>query len=301
MKLLITGATGLVGSAIMSLCSQKNIFTHYLTTSKSKVKKTTKAQGFYWNPKTKEVDINCLRGIDAIINLAGASISKRWTTAYRNTIIESRVQSINLLYKLLSENEHEVKFVVSASAIGIYPSSFTEVYTETNTASNTSFLGTVVQLWEQEVDTLSNLGLSVCKLRLGIVLSSNGGALEKMTQPIGMGFGAALGNGKQGQSWIHINDLSRLFLHVIEKNLQGTYNAVASEVITNKELTKAISKQLHKPIWLPNIPAFLLKIILGKMASLVVESQRVSNAKILKTGFIFEYDSLEKALVECLG
>jgi uncharacterized protein (TIGR01777 family) len=300
MKLLITGATGLVGSEIVRICAQKQLFVHYLTTSKEKLEKTDTTQGFYWNPMNQEIDANCLNGVDTIINLAGASISKRWTNAYKKEILESRILSVQLLYKTLSENKHQVKNVVSASAIGIYPSSFSEMYNETSKVASNSFLGSVVSAWETEVDTFTNLGLSVCKLRIGIVLSKKGGALEKMTQPIRLRFGAALGSGNQWQSWIHIDDIARLFLYAAENNLSGVYNAVASEVVTNKALTKAIANILKKPLWLPKVPSFVLKLVLGEMASLVLESQHVENTKILETGFVFEHDVLKEALKDCL-
>lgn len=301
MKLLITGATGLIGSEIVRICAQKQLVVHYLTTSKEKLEKTDTTQGFYWNPMNQEIDVNCLNGVDTIINLAGASISKRWTHAYKKEILQSRILSVQLLYKTLSENKHQVKNVVSASAIGIYPSSFSEMYNETSKAVSNSFLGSVVSAWETEVDTFANLGLSVCKLRIGMVLSKKGGALEKMAQPIRLRFGAALGSGNQWQSWIHIDDIARLFLYAIENNLSGVYNAVASEVVTNKALTKAIASTLKKPLWLPKVPSFVLKLVLGEMASLVLESQQVQNSKILETGFVFKYDVLKKALRDCLS
>ena len=296
MKILITGATGLVGTEILNLCTQHHFFVHYLTTTKAKIKKTTTAQGFYWNPLTQEVDSNCLKGVDAIINLAGATIGKRWTTAYKKEIIESRVQSVKLLYTLLSENKHQVKNIVSASAIGVYPSSFSTIYKESSSLVATSFLGKVVCAWETEIEHLSKLNIAICTLRIGIVLSKKGGALQKIAQPIRLGLGAVLGNGEQLQSWIHLKDLVRLFLFALEKNLQGVYNAVASEAVTNAKMTKAIALQLKKPLWLPKIPAFVVKLLLGEMADLVLESQQVSNDTILETGFLFEYEKLEEAL-----
>jgi len=301
MRVLITGATGLVGDAIVRLCKQRGYTVHYLTTRKDKIKNEDTIKGFYWNPKTQEVDNNCLDGIDAVINLAGASIAKRWTNAYKNEILQSRVQSVQLLHKLLLENKHQIKTVVSASAIGLYPSSLSAVYDETSTVKNDSFLGKVVSAWEVEIDKLHSLNITICKLRIGIVLSKNGGALEKMTSPIRAGFGASLGSGKQYQSWIHETDLAHLFLFSTEHGLSGVYNAVNSNPVTNRVMTKAIAKQLKKPLWLPNIPGFIIKLIVGEMATLAFESQNVSNAKILKKGFVFRYNTLEKALQDCLS
>ena len=301
MKILITGATGLVGREIVEQCTQKGYFVHYLTTNKEKIKNNSVLKGFYWNPESQDIDSECLEGVSAIINLAGASISKRWTPNYKLEIAHSRVNSVKLLHKLLSENKHQVTFLASASALGIYPSSFKTEYDETNKDLNPTFLGKVVHGWEKEIDKIKSLDISVSKLRIGIVLSKDGGALQQMAKPIKLGFGAGIGNGKQYQSWIHIKDLAHMFLFVIEKKLTGTFNAVSSNPITNYNMTKAIAISLKKPLWLPNIPSFLIKILLGEMSALVIESQKLSNAKILNQGFNFKYDLLEKALEDCLN
>lgn len=300
MNILITGATGLVGNAILEICKSKGYKVHYLTTNKEKIKNNKGVKGFYWNLKTEEIDANCLDGVEAIINLAGASVSKKWTTSYKNEIENSRIDTVRLLNKLLSEQKHSVKYFSSASAIGIYPSSLIIEYDEKDKEISNSFLGNVVYKWEKEVDKISSLNILVSKLRIGIVLSNKGGALPAMVKPIKLGFGAALGSGKQYQSWIHVEDLAHMFLYVLENKLSGTYNAVASNVVTNSELTKAISRHLRNPIWLPNIPSFVMKLFLGEMSALVLESQYLKNDKILNTGFTYKYDSLEKALYNCL-
>ena len=300
MKLLITGATGLVGAEIVKLALAKNHTIHFLTTSKSKIVNKENYKGFYWNPAKAEIDTNCLNGIEAILNLAGASISKRWTKDYKNEILESRINSVQLLHKTLSENTHQVKHFCSASALGIYPSSFTKKYDETVTDVNPTFLGKVVHKWEQEVDKLSSLDIQVSKLRIGIVLSKNGGALTQMLKPIKLGFGAAIASGKQFQSWIHIKDLARLFLFVVEQNLSGSYNAVATNPVTNLEMTKAIATRLKKPLWLPNIPTFMMKLLLGEMSDLVLESQYLKNDKIKNEGFEFEFETVEETLANVI-
>jgi len=300
MKILITGATGLIGDRILQLCSKRGYRVHYLTTQKDKVKDNDALKGFYWNPKTKEIDINCLEGIDAVINLAGASVSKQWTSTHKNEIESSRIDSIRLLYKLLYENKNQVQFFSSASALGIYPSSYEKEYIETDNDINSSFLGNVVHKWEQEIDKIKDLNIGVSVLRIGIVLSKDGGALPEMIKPIKFGFGAAIGSGKQYQSWIHIEDLARMFLFVIEKKLSGTYNAVASNPVTNLEMTKAIAKLVQKPLWLPNIPNFVMKFMLGEMSALVLESQYLKNDKVKNDHFQFKYKFIEEALEENL-
>ena len=298
MRILITGATGLIGSEIEKQCRLNNIAVNYLTTSKSKLETDPNYTGFYWNPSKNEIDTACLNEVDAIIHLVGASISKRWTASYKKTIMLSRVQTSQLLFDTLKNHPNQVKQIVSASAIGIYPSSLTNYYSEDFNTVSSSFLGQVVEQWEQVVDAFSTLNIMVSKVRIGLVLSAKGGALPEMAKPIKFGAGAAFGSGKQWQSWIHITDLANLFLHVLENKLEGVYNGVAPNPETNKQLTKSIAQQLKRPLFLPNIPKFLMKLILGEMHILLFESQRVSSKKIEDTGFSFEHYNLQSALQE---
>jgi len=298
MRILITGATGLIGSEIVKQCRLNNIAVNYLTTSKSKLETDPNYKGFYWNPSKNEIDTACLNEVDAIIHLVGASISKRWTASYKKTIMLSRVQTSQLLFDTLKNHPNQVKQIVSASAIGIYPSSLTNYYSEDFNTVSSSFLGQVVEQWEQVVDAFSTLNIMVSKVRIGLVLSAKGGALPEMAKPIKFGAGAAFGSGKQWQSWIHITDLANLFLHVLENKLEGVYNGVAPNPETNKQLTKSIAQQLKRPLFLPNIPESLMKLILGEMHILLFESQRVSSKKIEDTGFSFEHYNLQSALQE---
>ncbi|MDO7171476.1 TIGR01777 family oxidoreductase [Mariniflexile sp. AS56] len=301
MRVLITGATGLIGQEIVKLCHGRNISVNYLTTSKSKINQSAKTQGFYWNPKQQDIDVNCFKEVDAIINLAGATVSKRWTSAYKKEIIASRKETTQLLVNSLKSIDHTVKQVISASAIGIYPDSLINYYDETFQDFDTSFLSNVVQVWEQEVDAFSSLNITVSKIRIGLVLSNKGGALTEMIKPIKYGAGAAFGDGRQWQSWIHISDLAQLFLYVLKHQLEGVYNAVAPSPVTNQELTKTIATSLNKPLFLPNIPRIFMKLVLGEMHTLLYDSQRVSSKKIEDTGFYFEYHHLQPALEDLLG
>ncbi|MGB6269404.1 MAG: TIGR01777 family oxidoreductase [Olleya sp.] len=298
MRILITGATGLIGSEIVKQCHAKGLSVNYLTTSKSKLSKDENYKGFYWNPSKNEIDADCLNGVEAIIHLVGASISKRWTESYKKEILLSRTQTSQLLFNTLQNTSHQVKQLVSASAIGIYPDSLTNYYSEEYPEVSTSFLGQVVEQWEQTVDALTALDIKVAKVRIGLVLSSKGGALPEMAKPINFGAGAAFGSGKQWQSWIHITDLANLFLHVLEHGLQGVYNGVAPNPQTNQQLTKAIAKQLKRPLILPNIPKFVISTILGDMHILLFESQRVSSKKVEDSGFNFKHYNLQSALEE---
>lgn len=300
MKVLITGATGLVGNELSSLLLQNGVTVHYLSTSKSKLVSESNYKGFYWNPNAGDIDKNALDEVDVIVHLAGASVSERWTTSYKEEIINSRVLSTRLLFQTLSKNQNQVKHIISASAIGIYPSSYDAVYSEDNQEVDASFLGEVVQQWEEEVDQFERLGILVSKVRTGIVLAEEGGALQKMVKPIKLGLGAAFGTGKQYQSWIHNHDLASLYYYIIQHKLEGIYNAVSPYPVTNEGLTKAIANTLAVPYFMPNIPKFILKIILGEMHQILFTSQNVSARKILERGFQFKYASLDKALQDLL-
>ena len=300
MKVLITGATGLVGNELSNLLLQNGVTVHYLSTSKSKLVSESNYKGFYWNPNAGEIDKNALDEVDVIVHLAGASVSERWTASYKEEIINSRVLSTRLLFQTLSKNQNQVKHVISASAIGIYPSSYDVVYSEDNQGVDASFLGEVVQQWEEEVDQFERLGILISKVRTGIVLAEEGGALQKMAKPIKLGLGAAFGTGKQYQSWIHNHDLASLYYYIILHKLEGIYNAVSPYPVTNEGLTKAIAKTLSAPYFMPNIPKFLLKIVLGEMHQILFTSQNVSARKILEKGFQFKYASLDKALQDLL-
>ncbi|UII75118.1 TIGR01777 family oxidoreductase [Flagellimonas sp. HMM57] len=293
MKVLITGATGLVGKAITKVLHTKGIAVNYLTTSKDKIVSTENYNGFYWNPTDGEIDIACFEEVSAIINLAGASIANKWTTAYKKKVLSSRIDSIQTLHEGLKKvDASQIKSFVSASAIGIYPSSLYTYYDETETAVDDSFLGEVVEEWEKKIDTLKVFDFNVAKIRIGIVLSTEGGALPKMASPVKNYVGAAFGNGKQWQSWIHINDLANIFVYVLEKRLKGIFNAVAPNPVTNSKMTKELAKILKKPLVLPNVPKPIMELILGEMSYLLFASHRVSSKRIEKKGYNFEFSNI---------
>lgn len=196
---------------------------------------------------------------------------------------------------------HSVEAFVSASAIGIYPNSLTTFYEENETGIDDSFLGEVVQEWEKEIDAFKTFDFKVSKIRIGLVLSDQGGALPKMAQPINNYVGAAFGSGHQWQSWIHINDLARMFLFVLEKGFEGTFNGVAPNPVTNTKLTKELAKVLKKPLLLPNVPKGMMELLLGEMAYLLFTSQRVSSKRIEKKGFVFDYKNVCHALESFYG
>jgi hypothetical protein len=301
MRVLITGATGLIGTAIVQQCQKNGIAVSYLTTSKNKLSTEEHYTGFYWNPKEGVIDSACFKDVQTIINLAGSTISKRWTKSRKSEILQSRVDALALLKNTLANHEHTVKHLISASGIGAYPSSLTNYYEETYPATSQTFLGKVVREWEEAANSFNDLGINTAKIRIGLVLSNQGGALPQMTKPISFWAGAAFGTGEQWQSWIHINDLARLFIFVMEHHLEGIYNGVAPNPVTNTDLTKTIARILNKPLFLPNIPKGMMKLLLGEMHLLLFESQRVCSKKIENKGFLFKYNNLEHALGELLG
>lgn len=300
MKVLITGATGLVGSELVSLLLKNGIHINYLTTSEDKIQDEDKYRGFLWNPKKGEIDEACISDIDAIIHLAGATISKRWTPAYKEEIIESRLLSTNLLYSLLKNKPNKVKQFICASATGIYPNSLDKVYSEESTETDHSFLGAVVQKWEAAADQISRLDIKVAKVRTGLVLSGKGGVLKEMAAPVKFGLGTAFGSGEQIQSWIHLSDMAGIYFYILKKELEGVYNAVAPYPVSQNALVKTIAKVLDKVYFMPNIPKFAMEVALGEMHILLFTSQNVSAKKIIGEGYQFKYLSLEKAIKDAL-
>ncbi|WP_339834299.1 TIGR01777 family oxidoreductase [uncultured Flavobacterium sp.] len=300
MKVLITGATGMIGQELVKVLHENNVKVNYLSTSNDKLVTKENYKGFYWNPTTNEIDINAFDGVSVIYHLAGATVAKRWTSSYKKEILDSRTIPTRLLFSTLEKNPNKVTQIISASAIGIYPNSLGAIYNEENTGVDDSFLGEVVQKWENEVDAFKKLTILVTKIRIGIVLSNKGGALPQMVTPIKYGVGAAFGSGKQYQSWIHVEDLVNIFYYTQVSELDGIYNAVAPHPVTNSSMTKEIAKVLKRPLWLPNIPKFVMKMMLGEMYILVFSSQSVSALKILNQGYQFKYATLEKALTNLL-
>ena len=303
MKLLITGATGLVGNSLTEKYAQQGIQIHYLTTRKSQMESIEGAQGYYWNPYKNEIDLACFIGVDSIIHLAGATVSKRWTKAYKEKIHSSRVLSTQLLLKGLQscKGDHQVKQLLSASAIGIYPSDFKKKMNEEMAVEQTTFMQKVVYDWEREVDAFKAEGVAVAKIRIGLVLSKKGGVLGTLKIPVYFGLGAAFGNGKQGQSWIHIDDLVGIFLKAIDQKWEGVYNAVAPNPVSQSRFIAALSRALKRPYFLPAIPSLLIKLGIGEMSDLVLDSHWVSTQKVLDQGYKFQFTDIEKAIDDLLS
>lgn len=297
MKVLITGATGLVGKALTQIFHTHGVSVHYLTTSKDKIENKEDYQGFYWNTKEGVLDEACFDGVTTIIHLAGATIAQRWTAENKKVIIDSRVETAKMIYQALSKRkEMPVKHFISASAIGGYPSSLDKVYDESYPAYARGFLGEVVEAWEAAALQFQQLDIATSIVRTGLILDQEEGALPKIMKPITYGAGAPLGSGKQWQSWIHKEDLAAIYFHIYTNKLTGIYNGVAPHPVTNEELTKQVATVLDKPLLLPNVPKIALKLMLGDMSTIVLESQNVSAAKVENAEYTFSYRYLAAAL-----
>ena len=297
---LITGATGLVGKALVKKCLQNGFNVHYLTTRKSKIKLQENYKGFYWNPQLEIIDISCFEGVNIIINLAGSSIAQRWTKAYKSLILSSRKKALELLHLSIETHDFPVKHIISASAIGIYPDSKTRYYEEDFQGTDIFFLRTVVRSWEGALKAFNALGVKTTALRIGIVLDKHEGALPKISGPIKGYIGSALGSGDQWQSWIHIDDLVRMFMFVLDSSLEGIFNAVAPNPVQQKDFVKSVANVLKRPIFFPKVPEFILNFALGEMSAIALESQRVSAQKIQDLGFEYDFHELDAALGDLL-
>jgi uncharacterized protein len=298
---LISGGTGLIGTALTSALVAKGYEVIVLTRSK---RGTTQKNVSYavWDVKNGIIDPDAIKRADYIVHLAGANVAgKRWTDERKKEIVGSRVKSGELLVKSLKETNNKVKAVISSSAIGYYGPDPTNVnarpFVETDNPYN-DFLATTVQQWEAAIEPVKQLGKRLVLLRTGIVLSNQGGAYAEFKKPLKFGVASVLGTGKQIVSWIHIDDLVRLYIQAIEdERWNGVYNAVSPHPVSNEELIKEMANQRGKLHFTAKVPAAILKIMLGEMSIEVLKSTTVSSAKSENEGFQFLYPTIKDALV----
>jgi uncharacterized protein (TIGR01777 family) len=298
-KVLITGGSGLVGKHLSKKLKEKNFSVSILSTTH---KPGETHYTYLWNIDKNEIDEKAIDGIDYIVHLAGANIGdKRWTKKRKQLIVESRVKSTQLIFNTISGRNKKMKAFISASAVGHYGAITSDkIFTEEDDSAN-DFLGETCKLWEQAADQFNKLGVRVVIIRTGVVLTKQDGALAKMITPIKLGIGSELGNGNQYIPWIHIDDLCNIYIKAIEDiKMNGAYNAVAPEHKTNKEFNKSLAIILNRPFWFPNIPAFIIKLILGKMSDIVLKGSRASSEKIINTGFVFKFPDLKSALMNLI-
>lgn len=288
-NILITGGSGLIGQKITQLLEEKDYAVAWLSRSSKKRK------SFVWDINSQTIDPEAMEWADAVIHLAGAGVAdQRWTAERKQEILQSRTKSTALLYQAIEKAEAKPTTFISASAVGYYGfNTGTKLVDETSPAGN-DFLAQVVIAWENEVKKIESLHLRTVMLRIGIVLDADGGALAEMLKPP---VAAPLGSGDQWMSWIHIDDLARMFVYALEKTtLQGVYNAVGPNPSTNQQVTKEAADAKGKTYLGIGVPGFVLKLVLGEMAAMVLGGNRVSCQKIQKAGFQFEYFELSEAL-----
>lgn len=305
--ILITGGTGLVGRAVSKLLISKGYEVILLSRGVTK-EAATGAQSYklaHWDPEKQEIDKAAVQKADYIIHLAGAGVAdKRWSKKRKQEIVDSRVKGGELLVKALRETPNKVQAVISASAIGWYGADEIrkpgkKAFTEDDPA-DTEFLGEACKLWEASIDPVQELGKRLVKFRLGIVLSKEGGALSEFSKPVRFGVAAILGSGRQVISWVHIDDVARLLVFAIEnEKIQGVYNAVASQPVTNKHFVNVLAEKIKGRFYIPfYVPSFILKIMLGEMSVEVLKSATVSNSRISNKGFQFLFPTVEAALAD---
>ena len=300
-KICITGGTGLIGKRLTELLSSHGH--EVLVLTRSAKKGSSKISFAEWDTNKGSIDAEAVRTCDAIVHLAGAGVAdKRWTKKRKQEILNSRTQSSALLVKTLQEDKGSVKTIISSSAIGWYgPDKVGGApFVETDKAHD-DFLGQTCLQWEKSIEPVELLGIRLAKLRTGIVLSNDGGALKEFKKPLQFGLATILGSGRQIISWVHINDLCRMFIYAIENNINGIYNAVAPKPVSNKEMTLALAKKMKGNAFITApVPSIVLKIVLGEMSIEVLKSTTVSAEKIKQTGFQFLYPSLDAALNELI-
>ncbi len=305
---LISGGTGLIGSHLTAHLAERGFDVIILTRKKNKSSENPKISYSYWSVKDKVIDAEVVKKADHIIHLAGAGVmDKKWTTEYKKLIVDSRTKSAELIISCLKENENHVKTLISASAIGWYGEDpknqkRKEGFIETDLPSK-DFLGETCVSWEASTEPITGLGIRLVKLRTGIVLTNEGGAFKEYKMPLNFGIATILGNGKQVVSWIHIDDLCRIYAEAIESTyLHGSYNAVAPEPRTQKDLILMLGKRMRNKFFIPvYVPAFILKLVFGKRSIEILKSATISDKKIKATGFTFLYPSIESAIDELVA
>lgn len=291
MNILVSGGSGLVGSATIQLLLENGHTIYNLTTQKALRSEHAKVHHIYWNPRSGEVETSALPAIDAVVNLAGFSVANKWTKENKEKMISSRIESTRLLVKI-SGQAHTF---VSASASGIYRD--TDEWQDEQSTFASDFLAQLSITWEEEAQKAQVNGARVALLRIGVVLDQREGALGKMIPFFKMGLGSAVGRGNQYMSWIHLHDLARMLVFAVEnKTVEGAYNAVAPAPVTNKQISKSLAKALNRPFFLPNVPAFALRLAFGEMADMLFTSKRLKSEKIQQAGFTFQFPDVDSAM-----
>ena len=297
--ILITGGSGSIGQALIPKLLEKG---HQVAVIGRSKHPELGVATFEWNLDADTMDEDALKGVTHIIHLAGAGIAdKPWSPSRKREILESRVKPLKLLANKLKEKNQRISAIISSSAVGYYGGITSNKIFEENAPAAADFLGTTCKMWEDAVQFFQPVANREVRIRTSVVLMKDAGALPKLVTPTKFGVGAPVGNGKQWMPWIHIDDMVAVYLKAIEdENMSGPYNAVASEHVNQKEMIKGIGKAIGRPTFLPPVPGFLLKTVLGEMAVVITEGSRASNKKLTEACFEFKYDELQPALNDLL-
>ncbi len=294
MNILLTGGSGLIGSELTKKLIEKGHQVRILTREKE-----IEHPFYHWSKD--KIDEKVFENLDGIIHLAGSSISKRWTKSYKKEILTSRVDTANLLYQYVKKLNLNLKFFISASGTAYYGQRTSDQIFIENDKSYNDFLGSVCIEWENGAYQFQDFGARIVCLRTSLVLAKNGDGFKMLKKPIQLGVGANLGDGKQWLPWIHMDDLTQMYVDAVENtHLNGSYNASAPENLSHQAFNQLLAKKMNKPFFMPNIPAFVMQAVLGEMSDLVLKGSRISPVKIIKTGFQFKYPTLEKAFDDLL-
>lgn len=295
-KILITGASGTIGIA---LCKSLENSTHEVVALSRSSNPITgsKIPVYQWDIAKGYIDTKALQGVDYIIHLAGANVAdKAWSKKRKKAIIDSRVASTELLYRYVKEMNIALKKFISASAIGYYGAVISTHTFHEDTPKGNDFLAQVCSQWEAAAESFQTLGTAVCILRTGVVLSADGGALPRLASLTKRGLGAPIASGRQYMPWIHIQDMVAIYRFAIEQPIEGIYNATASEQPRNKVFMRTLATVLRRPMLMPKVPTWLLRLMMGQRSQIISQGSRVKNDKIKAAGFSFSYDTLEAAL-----
>ena len=299
-NVLISGGSGFIGKHLTNLLIANGFSVSIL--SRSDKQNTSDITYYKWDIATHFIEEEAVIKADYILHLAGENIAEKpWTAKRKEEILQSREESIQLIHDVLKKNNKKLDAFVSASGVGIYGAINGEQICTENTPPENDFLGSTCQKWEFAADTIGDLQIRVVKIRTGLVLGKEDGFLKKLTPIFKMRLGSALGSGKQYMPWIHVDDLCAIYLEAIKNSdMKGAYNAAIFDNTTNTVFSKTLAKVYGYSLWLPNVPAFLIKMALGEMAQIILKGRRVSPQKMIETGFEFQFTVLEEALKDCL-
>lgn len=294
-NVLITGGTGFIGRYLTEKLLEKGYTVSIL--SRNSKPSTDKVFYYIWDVTTQKIEEAAVLNADFIIHLAGENIAeKRWTSSRKASILNSRIKSTQLIYEILKKNNKSLEAFISASGIGYYGAVNGDGICTESTLPANDFVGTVCQKWEEAADLMTGLGIRTVKIRTGLVLGKNEGILKELSPIFKHGFGAVLGSGKQYMPWIHIHDLCMMYIEAIKNDkMIGSYDATINDSTNNLTFSKTLANSFGYPIWMPKIPAFLIRLGMGERACLLLTGRRVSSDKIKKIGFQFKFKNLEEA------